>query len=434
MTVANAASRTLPALGSARAWLIWALGATSFGFAFFQRVAPSVMISDLMREFAVGAAVLGNLSAIYFYAYAGLQIPIGTLLDRWGARAMLSLSIGLAAAGSLIFGLAENIYIAYAGRLLIGIGSAVGFVGTLALIGRWFPPHRFAFLSGMTMLVAMTAGVGGQAPLALMVEAIGWRNTMFAATAFGGLLCIALWLVVRNRPDDAPGLAATDTKQGWRQLGSNLKRTAADPQIWNIAGVAAAMSGPMLAFGGLWGVPYLMARYGLERPTAAFCASLMFIGWAIGAPASGWLSDYWRRRKTPLVIAAVLALAMMLLLFLGPDLPIVVAAGLIFATGLTSAMMVICFALAREISNPQVHGAATGIVNGFTVGSGALLQPVIGVMLDLGWSGETADGARLYSVATYNWAFATLIASGVLGVIFAALTPETRCKPLHASP
>ncbi len=433
MTLANAATRTLPPLGGARAWLIWALGATSFGFAFFQRVAPSVMVSDLMREFAVGAAVLGNLSAIYFYAYAGLQIPIGTLLDRWGPRAMLSVSIALAAAGSLLFGTAENIYAAYAGRLLVGIGSAVGFVGTLALIGRWFPPERFAFLSGMTMLVAMSAGVGGQAPLAFMVQAIGWRNTMFAATAFGAVLCIALWLVVRDRPDEAPGHAAHNTKQGWRQLGSNLKRTAADLRIWNIAGVAAAMSGPMLAFGGLWGVPYLIARYGLDRPAAAFCASLMFIGWAIGAPASGWLSDHWKRRKMPLVTAAVLALVMMLILFVGPDLPLVVAAGLIFATGLASSMMVICFALAREISNPEVHGAATGIVNGFTVGSGALLQPVIGIMLDLGWSGATADGAPVYSVATYHWAFVTLIASGILGVICAALTSETRCRPLHRS-
>ena len=429
MTTADAASHSSPVPGGARAWTIWVLGATAFAFAFFHRVAPSVMVGDLMRDFAVGAAVLGNLSAIYFYAYAGLQVPIGTLLDHWGARVMLTVSVGIAAAGSLLFGLAETVHVAYLGRLMIGVGSAVGFVGTLALIGRWFPPQRFAFLSGMTMLVAMTGGIGGQAPLALVVESLGWRNTMFAAAIFGATLSTAIWLIVRNAPDRGTA-GETNQGQGWRELGANLKKTATDRRIWVIAGMAAAMSGPMLAFGGLWGVPYLSAEYGLDRPSAAFCASLMFIGWAIGAPASGWLSDYLKRRKMPLVVSSVLALVLMSILFLAPDLPLPVAAALIFAIGLSASMMVICFALVRELSDPKVHGAATGLVNCFTVGSGALLQPVIGVILDFGWDGEMADGARLYATETYRLAFWTLIASGLLGVLCAALTRETQCRPL----
>lgn len=429
MTTADAASHSPPVPGGARAWTIWVLGASAFAFAFFHRVAPSVMVADLMRDFAVGAAVLGNLSAIYFYAYAGLQIPIGTLLDHWGARVMLSVSVGIAAAGSLLFGMAENVHVAYLGRLMIGIGSAVGFVGTLALIGKWFPPEKFAFLSGMTMLVAMTGGIGGQAPLALIVESIGWRNTMFAAALFGAALAATIWLVVRNVPvreADEGG----HQRQSWHQLGANLKRTASDRKVWIIAGFAAAMSGPMLAFGGLWGVPYLSALYGLDRPTAAFCASLMFIGWAVGAPFSGWLSDYLKRRKMPLIVSAALALGLMAVLFLGPELPLTVAAVLIFAIGLTSSMMVICFALVRELSDPKVHGAATGFVNCFTVGSGAVLQPVIGIILDLGWDGTMAEGARVYSAETYRLAFWTLIGSGVVGVICATFTRETRCRPL----
>ena len=429
MTTADAASDSSPVPGGARAWTIWVLGATAFAFAFFHRVAPSVMVADLMRDFAVGAAVLGNLSAIYFYAYAGLQVPIGTLLDHWGARAMLTASVGIATAGSLLFGMAENVHVAYLGRLMIGIGSAVGFVGTLALIGKWFPPEKFAFLSGMTMLVAMTGGIGGQAPLALVVENLGWRNTMFAAAVFGATLSAAIWLVVRNAPAHETG-DGRHQKQSWRQLGANLKKTATDRKVWVIAGMAAAMSGPMLAFGGLWGVPYMSAQYGLDRPTAAFCASLMFIGWAIGAPVSGWLSDYLRRRKVPLVISSMLALSLMTILFLGPDMPLSVAAALIFATGLSSSMMVICFALVRELSDPKIHGAATGLVNCFTVGSGALLQPVIGIILDLHWDGTMADGVRIYAAETYRVAFWTLIASGLFGVLCALFTQETRCRPL----
>src|SRR5918996_1205197 len=122
-----ASSISMP-LGGAIAWWGWSLSALCFGYAFFQRVAPSVMVSDLMAEFSVGAAVLGQLSALYFYPYALLQIPIGVLLDRFGPRLLLSASMAIAAAGTVAFALAGSIELAYAGRFLVGTGSAVGFL------------------------------------------------------------------------------------------------------------------------------------------------------------------------------------------------------------------------------------------------------------------------------------------------------------------
>jgi MFS family permease len=329
-----------------------------------------------------------------------------------------------------LFALAPSIYPAYFARLLIGAGSAVAFVATLTLVSRWFPPHRFAFLSGMTMMVGLAGGIGSQGPLAHVVEQIGWRNMQLAGAAFGFALALAVWLIVRNSPgprvrrtapgagDDRPGLLAT------------LATVVARPQVWNIALVAAAMSGPMLAFGGLWGVPYMTLRYGLDRPDAAFCTSLLFIGWAVGAPLAGWLSDHLGRRKAPLLLAASLPLLSMVVLFFGPDLSLTTASTLIFFIGLSSSMMVLCFALGREISRPDTHGTVTGFVNAFTVGSGALLQPIIGLMLDWQWDGAMADGVRAYTIDNYNLAFLSLIASGVLGLVCAAMVPETRCRHL----
>ncbi len=422
---------SVPPLGGPRAWAIWVLGSTAFGYAFFQRVTPSVMVDDLMRDFAVGAAVLGNLSALYFYAYAGLQLPIGSLIDRWGARRMIAISLLLAATGSVVFGMAPSIYPAYAGRLLIGIGSAVGFVGTLTLISHWFPPKRFALLSGMTMFVAMMAGIGGQAPLAAAVEAIGWRTTMIGAGAFGLVLAGFIWITVRATPEVAAGIAVRVVETRKHSILRDLRSAFANIHVWTISITALTMTGPMLAFGGLWGVPYLMTRYGIDRPQAAFVASLMFVGWAIGAPANGWLSDFIGRRKTSIVIGAAVSTTMITALFFGPDVPLAGAAILIFLTGLFGATMVICFALSREIIDPAAHGTVTGIVNGFTVGSGALLQPIIGLLLDLQWSGQLVDGARQYSVDAYNLAFTSLIICGVVGFLCAFTLPETYCRPVY---
>jgi MFS family permease len=419
--------------GGGRAWLIWFLGASCFGYAFFHRVTPSVMVADLMREFAVGAAVLGNLSALYFYTYAGLQIPVGVMIDRWGARAMIAISVTLAAAGGLMFALAPSIYPAYGARLLIGAGSAVAFVGTLTLVSRWFPPHRFAFLSGMTMMVGLAGGIGSQGPLAHVVERIGWRDLQLAGAGFGFALALAVWLVVRNAPGPRTRRIVPPVPGTRPGLAATLASVVVRPRIWNIALVAAALSGPMLAFGGLWGVPYLMLRFQLARPDAAFCTSLLFIGWAVGAPVGGWLSDHLGLRKTPLVIAAGLPLAAMVVLFFAPGVSVTIAAVIIFFIGLSSSMMVLCFALAREISPAATHGSVTGFVNAFTVGSGALLQPIIGLMLDWQWDGTMAEGVRVYTVEAYNLAFLSLIASGVLGLVCAAMVPETRCRPLEVT-
>lgn len=414
--------------GGTRAWLIWAIGATAFGYAFFHRVVPSVIVQDLMSEFAVSGAVLGNLSAIYFYPYASLQVPIGVLLDRWGARITLAVALTLAAVGSLIFATAGSISLAYVGRFLIGAGSAVGFIGTLMLVSKWFPANRYAFLSGMTMLVAMASAIGSQAPLAAVVEVFGWRDTLLFGAAAGAILAASVVLVVRDHP---PGRAPSrQPHETWAHFGRSLKRALGIGQIWVTSLVATAMSGPMLAFGGLWGVPYMIERYDLSRPAAAFFVSLMFLGWAVGAPLAGWFSDYILRRKAPVAGAAVLNLAVLSALFLIPDISLTLAGILIFASGIASSTMVNLFAYGREITSPRVHGAVTGIINGFTVGSAAVLQPVIGWILDLNWDGEMIDGARVYSMAAYDAAMWALIAASALAAGAALFLRETYCQVL----
>ena len=134
------------------AWLVWSLAAISFGYAFFHRVTPSVMVSDLMADFAVSGAVLGTLSALYFYPYVLLQVPLGAMLETFGTRILLSGFLLLAGLGSILFAKATSIEIAYLGRFLIGFGVSAGFLGSLALASKWFPPQRFAFLAGLGSL------------------------------------------------------------------------------------------------------------------------------------------------------------------------------------------------------------------------------------------------------------------------------------------
>ena len=411
-------------------WLVWGLSALFYCYGFFQRVAPSVMVPDLMVEFGVSAAVLGNLSAFYFYAYAGLQLPIGVMFDHWGARRMLALAALLCGLGSLLFSMADSMAGAYAGRLLIGAGAGFTWVGSLQLAARWLPPERFAMVTGLTLMLGMAGAIGGQAPLAAIVEQAGWRGTMAWAAGFALLLAMLIWLIVRDRPDGGPNEepATGDVEKVTMSLLHGLRGTMAHRQSWFVALYGGTLTATMLAFAGLWGVPYLMQTYGISRPAAAASTSLLLVGWAIGAPLAGWLSDSMKRRKPLMVLGALVALTTFSAIIYTPDLSLASARILCFINGLFSGSMVLSFAAAREHNRPETAGATLGFVNTFVMAAGAIFQPLIGWLLDLNWDGAMAAGVRVYSVSTFQTAFAVIVLSGSVSLAMGLVMRETHCR------
>ena len=396
-----------------------------FTYAFFHRVAPSVMIDPLMRDLGVGAAVLGNLSAFYFYAYAGLQIPVGMAVDRWGPRQVLTIATAFCALGSLCFALSDTLGLLYLGRLMIGIGSAFGFVGALTLAGRWFAPRRFALVSGLTMMAGMSGGILGQAPLAVVIDAVGWRPPLLVAAIVGAVLALGIWSIVRDRP---PGAAPRDPRDRSPGIVTALKEVLGRRQCWIIALIGAATSAPLLAFAGLWGVAWLMQVHGMTRPEAAATTSALLIGWAIGAPLIGQISDRLARRKPALIAATGGGLACLCALIYLPGLPGAALPVLFFVTGMFLSAMVVCFAIMREINSGAVTGVALAFMNMMVVSTGALFQPLIGALLDLNWDGALAAGAPIYSPEAYRAAFSVLIIFLIAGLGAAFLVRETRAS------
>ncbi len=408
-------------------WVVCGLGGLFFSYGYFQRVAPSVMVAELMGEFGVGAAVLGNLGALFFYAYAVMQLPAGVMLDRWGPRRVLPGAIVFCALGCWVFATADGIAQAYVGRLMIGTGAGFSWVGALKLTTLWFPVHRFALVSGVCTMLGMVGGVGAQAPLAAVVQMAGWRESLIGVAVLGGVLAATVWLVVHDEPGHAPRAAPRPSAGVLHGLG----RVLATPQVWLVALFAAMLVPCMAAFAGLWGVPYMMQAHGLEGPQAAAAVSLVLIGFGIASPFVGWWSDHIGRRKAPMLVGASVALAAIGVLVYAPGLSLVAASALCLVYGIGSSVFVLAFATGREHGPPEAAGAAMGFINMTLITVGAVFQPLIGWLLDLNWDGHMEAGARLYSVAAYQMAFLTLIVSGSAAVLVLAVISETHCEPAH---
>ncbi len=387
-------------LGSARAWFIWFFAAMSFGYAFFHRVAPSVMVSDLMAEFAISGAVLGTLSALYFYPYVLMQVPLGALIDRLGVRTLLSTALLIGGIGSVLFAVAQSIEMAYLGRILIGIGSAVGFLSSLALAGKWFPPHRFAFLAGLVMFFGMISGIAASGPLAIFVENYGWRTAMWSLGGFSILLALLVFIFVRNAPEETK--KEEKPKETWSAMWKGLKQATSTVEVWKIAIVASTMSGPMLTLGGLWGTPYLISAYGLDKTDAAFLVSFLLLGWAIGAPFAGWLSDRIKQRKNIILAGSFLVTCSVGAIAFLPLPPLWITICLMVLVGMCGAAMTVTFALVREVTPSNISSSVTGIVNSLTVASGAILQPAVGYALDQLWMAKLSMARETIALIIIN--------------------------------
>lgn len=416
-------------------WTVWGLGALLYFIAFFQRVAPGVMTVELMTDFQLSAAALGNLSAFYFYSYVAMQIPTGLLADHWGPRRLLSLGAAVAGLGSLLFAMAGDIWWAGVGRLLVGGSVAVAFVGMLKLAGHWLPPRQYALASGMALLCGIVGAVFAGVPLGLLVDAFGWRPVMVVGAIATFAVSLGIWWVVRDDPKDK-GYAShaavhdADTHISHGVL-AGIRQVFGYRNTWLLYLIPGAGVGSVLTFGGLWGVPYLTTHYGMDKTAAAALCSTLLIAWAIGGPVFGWLSDHLGHRK-PLYIAGTLVqLTGWSAIVLLPGLPLWLLVTLLILVGFATGNMIIGFAFAKESAPLHLAGTASGIVNMGVMMGPMLLQPAVGWMLDLHWQGQMRDGVRLYGLDAYTQGFGLMLGWLALAALLILFTRETHCRQLR---
>jgi MFS family permease len=330
--------------------------------------------------------------------------------------------------GALIMGAATAAPALFTGRLLVGAGASVTFVGTLKIAAAWFPPARFGFLAAVSATVGVLGALVSTLPLAALVERVGWRGAFWGVGLVTLAAAVACLLVVRDR---TPGAPAAPTP-GFTAVVAGMAQVLGNPHTWP----------PFLAFfclytvaGNqiLWMVPFLRDVYGLGLTQAAFYAMATSLALLVGGPLTGFVSDRLVGRRKAVCLALSGAQLALWIVFVGTlgalSLPAVYA--LLFVMGLAGGAFVLVWPIGREVNPPHLDGVAVAVVNlGGFLGA-ALTQGPIGARLDARWAGAVVDGARRYPLEAYRDGFGVCAVFAAAAVLLCLLMRETRGRNIY---
>ena len=414
-------------------WLILIVPSAMYFFSYFHRVSTTVVAGDLMRAFSITASSLATLSAVYPWVFVAMALVAGSLVETLGPRWTLAAGGAAMGLGAVIFGLAPGFGVAVLGRLLVGLGASVILISFLSLAAAWFRPNEFGMIGGLSQTVGNVGGLVASSPLALMVEAIGWRSSFLVIGAVTFLVGAAAALFVKDRPE-AAGLASVNPIEPGRTTFADVLRgipdVALNPRTWPPLIAAGGIFASLIAFQGLWGVPYFTQVYGLSRVEAAAVTSWLAIGIVIGAPVVGRISDRWLvARRLPMVaFTAIYALCWLPLVVPDLKLPVTLLAPFCLFMGFMSCGLVLVWSCVREVNNPERVGIAIGFCNLPIFLGFAVLQWLTGLVLDANWTGLAIAGVRIYPPAAYRSAFAVCLAVAGAAAVAAVFVTETRCR------
>lgn len=418
MELSNHSKRKQFLLGS----LVCTIGAFFYCYEFVLRIIPGALQSELSAAFGhISAASFGQLSAVYYFAYSPMQMPVGMLMDRFGPRRLLSFACLCCTVGSVMFSYSGSLLIAGSGRFLVGFGSSFAFVGVLSLALQWLPRRYFSLVAGLITTLGMLGLVYGEVKITEMAVSMGLPYVLSMMVVIGVILTVLIFLLVRDGPQ-----GIHTKKQPLSLFFAQVVKVLLSPQVWVIGFVGACLYTSLSVFGELWGKSYLEQAHHLTKVDAAKAISFMFLGWAVGAPLIGYISDRSGRRVLPLVIGAILAFVCISIILYCPGLSFITLSILLFLYGVFSGSELIVFIMAKENSGAELSGTVFAATNMIVTLGGVIYQPLVGKLLDTFGDSGMVNGEHIYTVVDYQVALSILPISLLLVTIAAFFLKDPR--------
>ena len=398
---------------SARAAVVgWLITAVYYFYQYALRSAPAVMMPQLSDAFGLTAGGVASLAGLFYYGYSPFSLVAGLAMDRVGPRRVVPLGAAAVGVGAVMFA-SGNTTLAQAGRFLQGAGGVFALIGAAYIATTNFPPSRAATLIGATQMFGMAGGSAGQFLVGPIIgSGVSWSTFWLGMGVIGLVISGLLYALLPEPRASAATGPSTGAAQSFRIVFTN-------PQSILCGIIAGLIFIPTTIFDMVWGVRYLQDARGLDYASAVLRSATVPLGWMIGCPLLGFVSDRVRRRRPVIAGGALALLACLGWILYGPaDVLPPYVLGLL--AGVASGAAMLPYTVIKEANPPDVSGTATGVVNFINFTFSALLGPVFASLL-LSASG----GVTPMALEHYQSAFLPLLYGVALAIVLTIFLKET---------
>jgi MFS family permease len=410
-------------LRSDKAWLAWLPLAAIYFFSVFPRVAaPTTTFNDLLAEFSCSGAAVAGLGAMYFYVYGLMQVPTGILADAFGPKRVAVTGGFLIALGSIGFSQAPNLFLLYAARFFVALGSGLVFISVLKSVDLHFPPARFATLTAATTAIGGAGALAASVPFAYLVRSTSWRTGI----ALSGCACLAFCVLAAVF---VTGKGAHAKHRPTQPLRHGIVAAFSNPRTYPPLLVNLGIFIQTYLLQGNIGSKFFEDRLGWSSVRASQQVFLLTLGILAGVFSVGFLSDrVFRRRKPVILLFAILGVPFWATIVLSTLCPIpsVVLTISVLAIGLSNGCPPLNYAVAREVNNPRTAGLSMGIANTAGMVASAMAINLSGFLLDWGGFTLASDGkTKVFSSCAYMLVSALGFAAAIGASVAAFFVTET---------
>jgi sugar phosphate permease len=403
-------------------WIVFSTVLLAYFIIISQRTAPGLITDQLMKDFHVSAAVIGLMSSFQFFAYAGLQIPIGLLSDRYGPNRFLILGTILTGIGCLIYSFSLNEYILIVSRFLVGAGDSMIFLNLVIILSQWFKAQEFVKLLGVISLVSSLGSLTATLPFSMWVSFAGWRTPFLTIGIILGLFSLLLYNVLVLKPnkifkDDFN--VKKDKNKSRESIRRIFRRTISARQAWATFLCHFGLVGAYVGFIGSWGVPYGIQVLDLSRSEASQLLMYGLFGAILGGPLISWISSRLESMKKVYTYVHIIAFLSWGGLFLSGVYPsFILVVILFFLIGFGTGASTLTFAVVRKSFPIEEVGVVTGFSNMGGFISAVLLPIIFGKVLDL-FPQETIN-------VGYHYGFIIPVLFSMMGLVGVIMIKEEK--------
>ena len=412
------------ALSLKRPILLWSFASLFFAFQFIIRLSTGILREEIIQKFAIDTIAFGTLAGYYYIGYAGMQIPIGIMLDKFDFRVVTFVSILVTVLGTVIFVTSSHFNYLLIGRLMIGAGSAVGFLSVAKITTKYFPVKYHSIMLGLSFTFGLMGAVFAVTPMKLLFNHFGYNYTFYTLAAVGFGIGLIILLIKNDQPEQATyNHDVTNNK-------SLILKLFLNPTLLFIGLLGGLMVGGLEGFADEWAIPFFTQIYQLNEMESNIATSLVYVGMCFGGPILVFLADLLKSHNSIIIIAGVMMGIIFVILLFCSSLNFLTTSILMFLLGIFCCYQVLIFTIVSSLVPTKSAGLAIATVNCINMLFGHIFHKFMSIVISYNWDGLVNNSnVPIYSRNDFIMAISIIPVCCIIGIIgFMYLFQKSKIK------